>query len=439
MSVTVRQLAAGLQPLFTTEADRLARETRFVRRERAVSGASFLQAVVFGWMRDPAATIESLADGAGRDGRRVSPQALDQRLTPAAAAFLRAVFAAAARRVIRAAPERIPLLRRFTGVFVEDCTVVALPAGLAADFPGCGNATPDQGRAALKLYVRLELTTGGLDRVAFGPGTGGDLWAARQAPALPAGALRLADRGFFDFGVFRRDDAAGVYYVSRLPAHVRVNRPGEAPAKVADFLTRLGADHFDGPVALAGGAYTGRLVARRCPPAVARRRREKLRRDARHKGSRVSAGQLALCEWTVFVTNLPAGGFGFDALWVLYRCRWQIECLFKRWKHWGQWGHSRGRNPGRFLCELYAKLIGLVVLHGTALLRGGPLAAASPVQTERRIRRAADRLRDALPAEPALIAVLQHLCDALRRLPRRRRRRTRPSTRQLLFAATLAA
>jgi hypothetical protein len=432
-------LAGCLQPLFTTEADRLARATGFVRRQRKLSGASFLQALVFGWLHDPHAPLEALADTAGSGGGRVTPQALGQRLTPAAAAFLQAVFAAATRRVIEAAPERIPLVRRFAGVYVEDGTTVALPAGLAGDFPGCGGATPNQGRAALKLYVRLELTAGGLDHFAFAPGTGSDLAAARQAPALPAGALRLADRGFFDFDLFRRDDAAGVYYVSRVPAHVRVNRPGEAPAKVARFLAGLAGDDFDGSVELGGGAYAGRLVARRCPPDVTRRREEKLLRDARHKGAAVSAGQLTLCAWTVFVTNLPAAGYGFDVLWVLYRCRWQIECLFKRWKHWGQWGQSHGRAPGRFLAELYAKLIGLVVLHWAALLRGGPLATASPVPTERRVRRAAERVRAALPAQSRLIAVLRHLCDTLWALPRRRRRRTRPTTRQLLFAATLAA
>src|SRR5439155_11401927 len=147
-----------------------------------ISGASFVQALVFGWLHDPAAPIEALADAAARDGRRVTPQALEQRLTPTAATFLRALFAAAMRQAVRAAPERIPLLRRFTGVYVEDCTTVALPSALADAFPGCGNATPDQGRAALKLYPRLELTSGGLDHFAFGPGRGGDLWAARQAP-----------------------------------------------------------------------------------------------------------------------------------------------------------------------------------------------------------------------------------------------------------------
>jgi hypothetical protein len=432
-------LAAVLQPLFTTEADRLARATGFVRRERAISGASFLQALVFGWMHDPQATLEALADTAARDGRRVTPQALDQRLTRPAVAFLRAVLAAATRHLITAAPERIPVLARFAGVYVEDCTTGALPGGLAEEFPGCGGATPDQGRAALKVSVRLELAAGGLDHVAFGPGTGGDLWAARPAPVLPPGALRPADRGFFDFDVFRRDDAAGVFYISRLPAHVRVSRPGDAPVKIAPFLAQLPGDGFDGPVAVAGGDYAGRLVVRRCPPAIARQRRAKLLRDARHKGTAVSAGQLIMCDWTALLTNLPAAGYDFDTLWVLYRCRWQIECLFKRWKHWGRWGRSRGRAPERFLCELYAKLIGLLVLHWGALLRGGPLAAVSVLQVERRVRRTADRVRQALGEDHRLIAVLHHLCETLRRLPRRSRRRKRKGTRQLLYMTTLAA
>jgi hypothetical protein len=277
-----------------------------------------------------------------------------------------------------------------------------------------------------------------LDHFAFGPGTGGDLWAARRAPVLPAGALRLADRGFFDFDVFRRDDAAGVSYISRLPAHVRVNRPGEAPVKIAQFLDRLPGDGFDGPMVLAGGDYAARLVARRCPPAIARQRREKLLRQARHKGTTVSAGQLIMCDWTVLLTNLPADGYGFEALWVLYRCRWQIECLFKRWKHWGRWGHSRGQTPERFLCELTAKLIGLLVLHWGALLRSGPLARVSVLQVERRVRRAADRLRQALGDDHRLMAVLDQVCVTLQCLPRRCRRRKRKSTRQLLYMATLA-
>src|SRR5436190_2127123 len=86
---------------------------------------------------------------------------------PPSAGCLRAVFAAATRRVVGAVPERGPRRRRFAGVSVEGGTTVALPGGLAGDFQGCGGATPEHGPAALELSVRLELTAGGLDHFAF--------------------------------------------------------------------------------------------------------------------------------------------------------------------------------------------------------------------------------------------------------------------------------
>jgi hypothetical protein len=40
-----------VQHLLGSEADRLARETGFIQRERAVSGADFAQAMIFGWLQ----------------------------------------------------------------------------------------------------------------------------------------------------------------------------------------------------------------------------------------------------------------------------------------------------------------------------------------------------------------------------------------------------
>ena len=45
---------------------------------------------------------------------------------------------------------------------------------------------------------------------------------------------------------------------------------------------------------------------------------------------------------------------------VLMRIRWQIELLFKLWKSHGRVDEWRTKNPARILCEVYAKLLGLV-------------------------------------------------------------------------------
>src|SRR5437762_12765980 len=53
---------------------------------------------------------------------------------------------------------------------------------------------------------------------------------------------------------------------------------------------------------------------------------------------------------------------------ALMRARWQIELLWKLWKQWGAIDEWQTANPARILCELYAKLLGMLVQHWLLLL-----------------------------------------------------------------------
>ena len=76
--------------------------------------------------------------------------------------------------------------------------------------------------------------------------------------------------------------------------------------------------------------------------------------------------------------------------------RWQIELLFKRWKGLGGLQVSTKMKPGRVLCELYAKLLGMLVAHWFTFIRGGPLEGFSLTKAIRKIQQLAGRLVDAL-------------------------------------------
>ncbi len=53
---------------------------------------------------------------------------------------------------------------------------------------------------------------------------------------------------------------------------------------------------------------------------------------------------------------------------MLVRERWQIELLFKLWKPYGCLDEWRTSHPWRILCEVDAKLMGLLLQHWRFLL-----------------------------------------------------------------------
>jgi len=433
MCLTVPHLADALQTVLTDDANEAARETGFVRRQRQLTGAVFVQTLVFGWLANPDAALEELADVAALLGANVSPQAIDQRLTPAAADCLAAVLDAAVGCLLAARPAAVPLLQRFNGVYLQDSTTLSLPPELAELLPGCGGSTPEAGAAALKLQVRWELTTCTLEGLTRHPGRSADTKAALSGAFLPPGSLRLTDLGYFDLGTLQEYDRQGVYFLSRLPSRTKLYDPSGRKQSLAALLARHKEDRLEVAVAVGAEARLPcRLLAERVPAAVAEKRRTRLHQQARKKGRKVSAERLELCAWTVYVTNAPPEKLSLAEALVLGRARWQIELLFKLWKSEGGLARSRGHRANRVLCEVLAKLLALVVQHWV-LLTAGPLLGRNATQAARRVRRQALRLAQTLGVASQLRRVLRELQQQLQRRHRQRQRRRRPSTLQTLL------
>lgn len=435
--ISVQDLAAALQTLLTDDAEQAARDARFILRRRQITGAGFVQALVLGWLDDPQAKLDDLAAPLG-----VTVQALQERFNAKAIDCLRRVLKRMLDHLFAARPETIPLLRRFTEVVLEDSTTGRLPASLAAEYPGCGGSDPEAGRAGIKLLVQLEALTG---RVRLGepaPARDSERTLHAALPLPPRGSLRLVDLGFFDLQRMAEDTRRGTSWISRVPANLIV-RVGDGPGrKVAAWLADRRSDRVDAIVTVGTkDRLTCRLVAVRAPRAVAEQRRQRLAAKLKKKGRKLSEAQRMLCEWTVLVTDLlDAGRFTAEQLWVLYRVRWQVELLFKRWKSGGGLVRSRGRTGPRVLCEFLAKLMGVLITHWGTLLRGGPLNVVSAVRAGARVRWWAGRLAEAVGWGDlgAIVRVLERLKADLDRLPKRPRR-ARQTTRQSLFAPRFAA
>jgi hypothetical protein len=434
----VTALAACLQELFGPLADFLAEWVGFIQKRRVLTGSAVARALVFRWMADPRATLEDVACDLG-----VSPQALQQHLDKRAHDFFRALVAEALARLAKArfAAHALGLLRAFPAVVVDDCTTVTVPAELARLFPGCGGKDEGDGACAVKILLRYELKAGRLLALSFHPGRTNDAELAARPSDLPGGCLYLADMGFF--GAARLGLLSAVcFWISRIPVSTCVRQEGGRWLKLADWLRGLEGDAADVPGELVESAGTPcRLVASRCPEEVANRRRQRLReRRKRKDGKEPSAAQLAACDWTAFATNVGAGVLGAREVWLAYRCRWQIELLFKRAKGMAGWSFSHGVNADRVMAELLAKVLGLIVLHWAALLRGPALCGVSATRLMRKAAEFAKQMGKALKKQQpeALLDVLSEMLDEMALIKPRPKRRRKPNTKDLLDDPGLA-
>lgn len=408
---TIREVAQALQALIVT-VEPLARETGFVRRRSKLSGVLFVRTLVFGWLADPDIPLEGLCQVAASLGVRLSPQGLEQRFSAEAAIFLRRVLEQALGLLaqVRAEPALVPLLDRFTAVYVSDCTVLALPKALAATWPGCGNAsTPAASSAALKAAVRLELRRGTLHGPALCPGRTHDRAAPLPGPPAEAGAVELADLGFFSLARFAALTARRVFWLSRLQIGTVLEVAGQRHT-AESLVATLPPEGADGPCRLgARQRLPARLLVVPVPPEVARERRRRLRAEARRRGQTVSRRRLALADWTLLVTSIPPEQLSRDEALTLYGARWQIELLFKLWKSAGGLARSRSTKPQRLLCEIYAKLLAMVVQQGI-------LVATCWARPERSLPKAARTIRLLAVALAADLAHFGRLCARLRAL-----------------------
>lgn len=432
---TIPQVATALQVVFSTVASRVARTTGFIRRQRTLTGASFVQALVFGFLAHPQATLEQLVQSAANVGTTISAQGLAKRFTPAAAACLQQVLEAAVQQVIAAKPVAIPILQRFQGVYLLDSTTITLPDALASVWQGCGGS-PCGSAAALKVQVLWNVTTGALRWVGLQASRLNDRNAPVQHLTLPVGALRIADLGYFSLDHIATAQAQGSFVLSRWYPQTALFALDGAALDLLTVLRTHAQTTLDWEVRLGVRQRVAvRLLAVRLPQEVADQRRRRIRKAARAKGAPVSAAALALADWTIAVTTAPRLQMTVADAVVLLRVRWQIELLFKLWKSQGQVDTSRSEQAWRMLCEVYAKLLAMVVVHWVVLISCWQNPDRSLPKVAQMVQGYALGLGAAVAATQAEREVcLTHIARCLTGGCRLNPRRKQPNTYQLLLA-----
>jgi hypothetical protein len=192
---------------------------------------------------------------------------------------------------------------------------------------------------------------------------------------LQDGDVVVADRGYHSARALIECADRGVAVVVRDNPH-SLNLYDAAGAKI-DGLAELQATTetercIPVRVPVEGPFIAGYLHGCRLPPAQAAEARRRVQAQARKKGRQAQARTLAWAEWGLVLTTLPPAVLPTATVLALYRVRWPVELVIKRWKSIVDIDQLRARQ-GSPLADLYlpGKLLYAGVLEKWARRRCG--------------------------------------------------------------------
>src|SRR5262249_103946 len=155
--------------------------------------------------------------------------------------------------------------------------------------------------------VEWDLRSGDLAHLQIEAGKSPDGATTRQQGRRGPGALRIADLGDFNLDVFGEKNQADEDFLSRLQHRAGLRKTAGPPGALAEGVAQETGVLLDEPM-LIGDAkrLPCRVIAWRLPPEQAARRRQKLRHEYKDTyGTQPSKQRLALCDWTILITNVP--------------------------------------------------------------------------------------------------------------------------------------
>lgn len=407
----IAEIGHNMKRVLTEVATEAAERTDLIVRQGKVTGSNLCQTLVFSLWQNPEATLSEITQVGKSVGLDISPQGIDQRWTEKTATFLKNVLDAVVATKIKAEAIDQPGMSAFSHVYVEDSSVVELPEQFANRWRGLGGTGP---QSTVKLQTRLDLKLGTLDGPHLVNGRTHDRKASSDHhDEAEAGALALHDLGYWKLAEWEKSIEQNSYRLSRMPSRTHFwvdNREWTC----ADWCQTMTENQFDVPILL--GKTTRlpvRLIGFRSAPEIAGEKRRKLKRKCKERGKIASQARLALCEWTLIVTNVPVKMMSAKAALVWLGLRWQIELLFKLWKSVGQIDASRSENPWRKLCEFYAKLIAMTIQHWLFIPSIWRFADRSWTKAARTIQMHVIRVATAIHNLSTLEQVLLSICAVL--------------------------
>ncbi|MFC4986269.1 IS4 family transposase [Saliphagus infecundisoli] len=340
-----------LTTLFPSEfLEEHAEELGVVERDRKLQIPAFVWAFVFGFAAGESRTLAGFRRSYNSTAdETISPGGFYQRLTPSLAEYLRELVERGLDEV--AVPDAVDAdIDRFRDVMIADGTILRLHEFLSEEY----EARKEE-QAGATLHLLHNATDQTIERLDVTDEKAHDSTLFKTGPWLQ-GRLVLLDLAYFKYRRFALIDENDGYFVSRLKqsanpvitAELRGWRGRAIPLEgeqIHDIVDDLRREYIDVEVEaeFKRGLYHGT-------------------RSLDTKRFRVvGVRNEDADDYHLYITNLPREEFLPADLATLYRCRWEVELLFRELKTQYELDEFDTSNPVVVEILLYAAVLSLLV------------------------------------------------------------------------------
>jgi hypothetical protein len=243
-----------------------------------------------------------------------------------------------------------------------DSTEFKLPECMAGEFPGFDG---DGTKSCTQLQFEYDILSGKINDFCIGDARMSDhTYAYPRISNIQKKELIIRDLGYSRIDSFIKTQSQGGYYISRL--HPQINlyeKKGDSliPLSLKMIFKKLQAikgKYLDLQIYIGREAkHPVRLTVNRLTSEAIRKRLQK----KIHRKNKNQEKYQYLSKMNLFITNVPKEILAADAIYGLYKIRWQIELIFKTWKSVLNIDKVRKMKAERFKCYLLGKLLWILV------------------------------------------------------------------------------
>jgi hypothetical protein len=298
----------------------------------------------------------------------ISKVAIHKKFTPEAVKFLKATFSKLLSEGTGLEGKTKVDTSKFNRIRIKDSTKFRLPHSLIDQYPGYRSFNKDT--SLMNIQYEFDIKSGDWLILELTKATRNDQLDSRETvTSIQKNDLCIRDLGYVTMPYLKGVIKEGAFFLNRLPPtlgtyHVKNGKLQPVDwEKVHLLMQRCHLPHLALDVFLDQKmTVKARMIIQAVPGQIAQKRVKDATIAGKRKDGYAPTKQYRIkSHYNIYITNAPEEMVPLSEVPLFYRLRWQIELIFKTWKSLASIDKVKQMKKERFECQLYAKLIWILL------------------------------------------------------------------------------